>query len=465
MLNKDAQAIFLLTYKHSKSELIPLSAQEYSRIAYQIRDKGLSGPKDLFELTDSEIISSLGIDESLAKRISGLLDLGGTASLYLEGLLNQGIQVITRTDQVYPLAFKSLLRENTPPYLSYVGNIGLLSEITESCVISASDLPRLKQTKHKVECRNLACIVDSSYHVKCLEKGIRYWDTAIVFSSIGLNKLIQQPSVRESIRERCTLILSTNIAASNTPNYHSLYLYLMAFSVLNKGEIIHSAQNTQITKILDLIQNGGYLQGRFSVFDHQTIGSKTIVKQVSRLEDSQLTDQKLSKPDIPAITIYTIGHSNHDIEKFIQLLEMHEIDMLVDVRSAPSSKYATQYDQKSLKDSLKDTSIQYKYMGKSLGGRPKDKDVLSSEGKIVRENIEQKDWYKQGIQELIEMSKKHGKVAFMCSEEDPTHCHRGYVVSNTLIEMGIKVLHIRGTGDAQELGLLNSPTDQMEIQL
>lgn len=141
MLNKDAQAIFLLTYKHSKSELIPLSAQEYSRIAYQIRDKGLSGPKDLFELTDSEIISSLGIDESLAKRISGLLDLGGTASLYLEGLLNQGIQVITRTDQVYPLAFKSLLRENTPPYLSYVGNIGLLSEVTESCIISASDLP------------------------------------------------------------------------------------------------------------------------------------------------------------------------------------------------------------------------------------------------------------------------------------------------------------------------------------
>ena len=465
MLNKDAQAIFLLTYKHSKSELIPLSAQEYSRIAYQIRDKGLSGPQDLFQLTDSEITTSLGVDEPLAKRIRGLLDLGGTASLYLERLLNQGIKVITRTDQDYPLAFKSLLRENTPPYLSYVGNIGLLSEVTESCIISASDLPRLKQTKPTLEYRNLACINDSSYHVKYLAEGTRAWETVVVFSSIGLNKLIQQPGVRKAIREGDTLILSTNTEVSNTPNYHSLYLYLMAFSVVNKGEIIHSAQNTQITKILDLIQNGGYLQGRFSVFDHQTIGSKTIVKQVSRLEDSQLTDQKLSKPDIPAITIYTIGHSNHDIEKFIQLLEMHEIDMLVDVRSAPSSKYATQYDQKSLKDSLKDASIQYKYMGKSLGGRPKDKDVLSSEGKIVRENIEQKDWYKQGIQELIEMSKKHGKVAFMCSEEDPTHCHRGYVVSNTLIEMGIKVLHIRGTGDAQELGLLNSPTDQMEIQL
>ena len=224
MLNKDAQAIFLLTYKHSKSELIPLSAQEYSRIAYQIRDKGLSGPQDLFQLTDSEITTSLGVDEPLAKRIRGLLDLGGTASLYLERLLNQGIKVITRTDQEYPLAFKSLLRENTPPYLSYVGNIGLLSEVTESCIISASDLLRLKQKKPTLEYRNLACINDSSYHVKYLAEGTRSWETVVVFSSIGLNKLIQQPGVREAIREGDTLILSTNTEVSNTPNYHSLYL-------------------------------------------------------------------------------------------------------------------------------------------------------------------------------------------------------------------------------------------------
>ena len=465
MLNKDAQAIFLLTYKHSKSEWDPLSAQEYSKIAYKIREKGLSGPQELFQLSDREIAGFLELDEALAQRIRGLLDLGGIASLYLERLLNQGIKVITRTDQEYPMAFKSLLRENTPPYLSYVGNIGTLCEVTESCIVSANDLSRLKQAKTTVENQSLVCIIDSLYHVKYLAEGIKPWETVIVLSSIGLNKLIQQPDIREAILERGTLILSTNTEASYTPNYHSLYLYLMAFSVVNKGEIIHSAQNTQITKILDLIQNGGYLQGRFSVFDHQTSGGTTFVKQIYRLEEGQLTDQKLIKSDIPAITIYTIGHSNHDIEKFIELLEMHEIDMLIDVRSAPSSKYASQYDQKALKVSLKDASIQYKYMGNSLGGRPKDKDVLSSEGKIVRENIEQKDWYKKGIEELIEISKKHGSVAFMCSEEDPTHCHRGYIVSNTLIEMGIKVLHIRANGEAQELGSLNSPTDQMEIPL
>lgn len=465
MLNKDAQAIFLLTYKHSKSDLIPLSAQEYSSIAYQIRDKCLSGPKDLFELTESEIVNSLGIDEPLAIRIRGLLDLGGTASLYLECLLNQGIQVITRTDHEYPLAFKSLLRENTPPFLSYVGNIGLLSEITESCIVSASDLLWLKQTKPTIEYQNLACIIDSSYHVKYLAEGIRSWDTVIVFSSIGLNKVIQQPGVREAIHERGTLILSTNTEVSNTPNYHSLYLYLMAFSVVNKGEIIHSAQNTQITKILDLIQNGGYLQGRFSFFDHQIIGSTTIVKKISRLEKDQQTDKTSIIPDIPVITIYTIGHSNHHIEKFIELLEMHEIDILIDIRSAPSSKYAKQYNQKALMVSLKDASIEYKYMGKSLGGRPKDSSVLSSNGMIIRENIENTDWYQRGIKELIETSTKHKRIAFMCSEEDPTHCHRGFIVSNTLIEKGIQILHIRANGDTQALGLLNSPTDQMEIQL
>ncbi len=465
MLNKDAQAIFLLTYKHSKSELIPLSAQEYSKIAYQIRDKGLSGPKDLSGLTENEISNSLGVDEPLAKRIRGLLDLGGTASLYLERLINQGINVVTRTDQDYPPAFKSLLRDNTPPYFSYVGNIRLLREVIESCIVPASDVPKLQLTRSMVECHNLTCIIDSSYQVKHLAAGIKLWDNVIVISSIGLGKLIQNPDVRDAIRERGALVLSTNTEGNNTPNYHSLYLYLMAFSILNEGTILCAKQNSQVVKIQDRIRSGNYLQGQFKLGEPQKAGSNGLVIDLTSDKDKNKPEQNMVKPEPEATTIYTIGHSNHEIDRFLELLKLHEIVILVDIRSAPSSKYASQYDQKALKISLKEVAIDYKYMGKSLGGRPKEKDVLNYEGKIIREKIEQKDWYKQGIQELIEMSKKHKKVAFMCSEEDPSHCHRGYIVSNTLIEMGVKVLHIRGNGEDQELGLLNSPTDQMEIPL
>ena len=35
------------------------------------------------------------------------------------------------------------------------------------------------------------------------------------------------------------------------------------------------------------------------------------------------------------ITLYTIGHSNRSLTEFLELLERHGIESLVDVRSAP----------------------------------------------------------------------------------------------------------------------------------
>ncbi|WP_438317905.1 hypothetical protein ACP6EK_03390 [Candidatus Caldatribacterium sp. SIUC1] len=35
------------------------------------------------------------------------------------------------------------------------------------------------------------------------------------------------------------------------------------------------------------------------------------------------------------LTIYTIGHSNHPLERFLELLQKHGIELVVDVRSRP----------------------------------------------------------------------------------------------------------------------------------
>lgn len=37
--------------------------------------------------------------------------------------------------------------------------------------------------------------------------------------------------------------------------------------------------------------------------------------------------------------IYTVGHSNHPIERFLGLLQRHGIELLADVRSMPYSRY------------------------------------------------------------------------------------------------------------------------------
>lgn len=465
MINGNAQAIILLTFVHSQSPWAPLSAPEYSKIAYRIKDSGLTGPQDLLPLSAEEISNTLQIEKEEAERIRGLLDLGGTASLYLERLMNQGIQLITRTDSDYPAEFKQLLRENTPPYLSYVGNLDLLAAIPEACILSATDIDKLSSQILALYPRNLICLVDSAYHLKQLSDYLRNWDKIIIISSIGLGKMIRNPLFREFIRDGKLLILSTNSEEGSKPNYHNLYLLMIALAIPAVSIVRFQEHNLQIKQIIERLRNNDNLKNKLTISELQTGEHNTPFVKIERWEEVMNTAIEPDEPKLISPTIYSIGHSNHEIGKFLELLEQHGIEMLVDIRSVPSSKYSSQFDQAALRQSLKDLGIGYKYLGKSLGGRPEDSLVLNSEGKIIRELIEQKDWYQRGIKELIETSRKHKRIAFMCSEEDPTHCHRGYIVSNTLIAMGIRVLHIRASGEAQELGLLDSPADQMEIPL
>jgi uncharacterized protein (DUF488 family) len=52
------------------------------------------------------------------------------------------------------------------------------------------------------------------------------------------------------------------------------------------------------------------------------------------------------------MTIFTIGHSHIPITHFIVLLKRHHIDMIVDVRSQPQSRFAPQSNRKALHTSL-----------------------------------------------------------------------------------------------------------------
>ncbi len=70
--------------------------------------------------------------------------------------------------------------------------------------------------------------------------------------------------------------------------------------------------------------------------------------------------------------IFTIGHSTHSIEELISLLKAHEIQMVIDIQTIPKSRYNPQFNQETLKNSLKENKITYRHL-KELGGlqRPK----------------------------------------------------------------------------------------------
>lgn len=70
------------------------------------------------------------------------------------------------------------------------------------------------------------------------------------------------------------------------------------------------------------------------------------------------------------LTIFTIGHSNHSLDVFINLLQFHKIDVLVDVRSKPFSPFSPQFNKEGLEKAVKASGIRYLFQGKEVGGRP-----------------------------------------------------------------------------------------------
>ena len=68
--------------------------------------------------------------------------------------------------------------------------------------------------------------------------------------------------------------------------------------------------------------------------------------------------------------IYTIGHSNHAWEDFSRLLLDNDIELLVDVRSNPVSRFAPFANHRVLPDLLESVGIDYELMGGTLGGKP-----------------------------------------------------------------------------------------------
>lgn len=71
-------------------------------------------------------------------------------------------------------------------------------------------------------------------------------------------------------------------------------------------------------------------------------------------------------------TVFTIGHSTHPQELFIDLLRRHGITALCDVRSSPFSRVNPQFNLDVLKKVLPERGTRYLFLGKELGARSDD---------------------------------------------------------------------------------------------
>ncbi len=139
---------------------------------------------------------------------------------------------------------------------------------------------------------------------------------------------------------------------------------------------------------------------------------------------------------------FTIGHSIHPMPLFIDLLERHGVDVVVDVRSVPFSRMASHFNRGQIEFFLKEAGKKYIYLGDRLGARHETPDMLFEDGRVDFERVAESASFEEGIQRVMKGIEKGYTIALMCSEKEPFDCHRFVLVSRALSRHGVDVTHI-----------------------
>ncbi|MEM2105545.1 MAG: DUF488 domain-containing protein [Candidatus Bathyarchaeia archaeon] len=129
------------------------------------------------------------------------------------------------------------------------------------------------------------------------------------------------------------------------------------------------------------------------------------------------------------LTVWTIGYSNRSMNAFLELLREHEIQVLVDIRSFPTSKIE-HFKRENMEKWLSESGIEYIWLGKELGGYRKGGYKRHMRTKLFRE----------GVKKLLEIATQK-RTCIMCMETNPKYCHRRFIAAH-LERKGVKVVHI-----------------------
>jgi len=146
--------------------------------------------------------------------------------------------------------------------------------------------------------------------------------------------------------------------------------------------------------------------------------------------------------------LFTIGHSVHPVEHFVEMLNSHGITALCDVRSSPYSRFMPQFNREPLKEEVARHGIAYLYLGAELGPRSADPTCYEN-GKVQYRRLAATEIFQQGLGRLRKAMETN-RVALMCAEKDPLTCHRMILICRNLAGGDIVIRHILGDGSLEE---------------
>lgn len=159
--------------------------------------------------------------------------------------------------------------------------------------------------------------------------------------------------------------------------------------------------------------------------------------------------------------LWTVGHSNHELDAFTQLIVAAKIEFLVDVRSYPYSRFAPHFNREELQPAMEQRGIRYLFLGETLGGRPHDDDHYDDEGHALYGPMAELPAFGEAIDRLLRGARDR-RLALMCSCGQPKDCHRRLLVGKVLCDRGAELCHILPDGSriSEHSVTLTSPVDQ-----
>jgi len=150
--------------------------------------------------------------------------------------------------------------------------------------------------------------------------------------------------------------------------------------------------------------------------------------------------------------VFTIGHSTRPVSEFVEIIKAYGIENVVDIRTIPKSRHNPQFNEDTLRESLKAVKIGYLHM-KGLGGL---RHALRGSPNMGWRNASfrgfadymQTQEFKEDLEKLIEAAEKRPTV-IMCAEAVPWRCHRS-LVGDALLIRGVQVRHIMSASSSRD---------------
>jgi len=143
--------------------------------------------------------------------------------------------------------------------------------------------------------------------------------------------------------------------------------------------------------------------------------------------------------------VYTIGYGNRDADALWAALREVDVGILIDVRSAPYSRFRPEFSKKPLAEAAQVRGLEYRFLGDRLGARPDDPGCYV-DGQVVYERVAERPAFHHGIDQVAAIAARARIPCLLCAENDPARCHRALLVAPALVEAGLQVVHLLADG-------------------